>query len=414
MRAGNLRTLCRLAMTGGLLACVALGASPVRASYGHQDPGLTPCGDGSHAITLFRSYYSRDSSGLIWGLVEVRYSSYCNSIWTRVTNLRGSGTGYAPAASLNVDATIKVFNCPLSACLVDTATDTNMSLPSKNSAGWSLQVDLAAGANKGAPASKQPPAFRALATLRAGTSQITFDMGVEPIWDQLDNGFQRNGPQYRMNDVTLTCQNGISRCASWGETSAGGYRTIAYYLDSSLDYPKHVSAGVSVKADFRTLIGYWNLAAAHDPTFVECTGGLPLCLLAPVTVVLLDDADQRVAGKFAVTVPDGVWDCSSGPPSSDVKCGPTLALATHRSIFLNNDLDTFTHGCSDSDTGCTGSDSRKLITHELGHLEGLGECDMGFGTICAVTASGRDDMASGPGYFRPQWTDKQGLAAAYP
>jgi hypothetical protein len=31
-----------------------------------------------------------------------------------------------------------------------------------------------------------------------------------------------------------------------------------------------------------------------------------------------------------------------------------------------------------------------------------------------VTAAGRDDMASGPGYFHPQWTDKQGLAAAYP
>jgi hypothetical protein len=402
-----------------VFATVALGslvAPPqVEASYPHQNPGLTPCGDGSNPVTLFRSYYLRDSSNLIWGLVEARYSAYCNSIWTRATNLRGSGTGYAPAADLYSNETIIVYNCPNTACQVDTMTDSNDHLPSKGSTGWSRQVDLPRGANLGTPASRQPAAFRSIVTLHAGSTYYTFDMGIEPLWDQLDNGF-RNEPANRSHNELLTCRNGISRCASWGETKAGGYRTIAYYLDSSLDHPLHPATGVSVKADMRAIIGYWNVAAFHDPTFVECTAGLPLCLFAPLAVVLAPDTDLRVRGKLGVTIPDGVWDCANGPryPTDDIKCGPTLALATYRIIVLNNDLVNFAHGCSDADTGCTAGDGRILLSHEMGHAEGLGECDMGFGAMCAVKAAGGNDMASGPRYFRPQWTDKQGLVAAYP
>jgi Protein of unknown function (DUF2690) len=87
----------------GLLA-VTPGVTLATSGYDGTNPAGTPCGDNSHAITnAAPGVLVRDpGSGLIVAQVDLRYSAYCGTVWTRVTNLTGRGAGYLSARDLSV------------------------------------------------------------------------------------------------------------------------------------------------------------------------------------------------------------------------------------------------------------------------------------------------------------------------
>jgi hypothetical protein len=108
-----------------LLGSLVATAGPAYASsYNDTNPGTTVCGDGSHTVETARKFYIRMGSSVLARL-ELRWSDYCDTVWAKVVNLTGSGSGYASARSLTSDETIYVYSCPYSTCLVDSQTEFN-------------------------------------------------------------------------------------------------------------------------------------------------------------------------------------------------------------------------------------------------------------------------------------------------
>jgi hypothetical protein len=175
----------------------------------------------------------------------------------------------------------------------------------------------------------------------------------------------------------------------------------------------------NLRTDTLNALSAWAAGALHDPLFTEC----PACTetTAPVVVKLVDESQvcdiDLKCSYYAVTVDDGTFDCTQGPPDPSIKCGSTLALRLHRTIKIamqtNKD---FSDKCAAD--GCAEGtvDFRLLISHEVGHVYGLGECDMPFGAICHTTANVTKgtDTGGGKAYWTPQTFDKQGLLVAYP
>ncbi|MFN8629384.1 MAG: hypothetical protein U0838_03410 [Chloroflexota bacterium] len=125
-------------------------------AYDNTNPAATVCGDTSHPVYTLRDFYLRYNN-LIYAKLEIRWSKYCNTVWTRAINLTGTGTGYAPARSLTSDEKITVYNCPKESCAVHTETETGDVLPSNGSTGFSHQFSIPAPGTTGSPAAPQPP-----------------------------------------------------------------------------------------------------------------------------------------------------------------------------------------------------------------------------------------------------------------
>jgi hypothetical protein len=395
----------RLARTAGTLlvalivATAGWGIVPASAAgYNDTSPGTTPCGDGSHAVDNLRSYYIRNSSSVVFGRVDIRYSSYCNTVWTRVVNMTGSGSGYASARTLTADEYIAVFTCPMASCLVDSTKATGDSIaPGKW--GFSHQLVLPAGSTlNGAP---QPPTVRPIGWVHNGTSTYSRDGGRWPWWTILDNGFN-NYTETRLSDAQIyTCDNSRANCMSWGETSAGGARSLQVYLDPNL----HNNLGTADIFDDMTgtIVPAWNNVAVTDaPSFTVCTA---ITCVEQIYVLLAPPTDSAFVGNnyAAVTIPDS----NSGPN--------TMA---HRTIKIRNTL-SFSHACGTADDGCTvGGDDRPLISHEYGHAYGLGHCDRYSGVLCNLgVAPGPEkpnDYLNGNMHWVPQTGEILALKKLYP
>jgi hypothetical protein len=372
--------------------------------WNDTNPGATVCGNGSHPVANWRSWYIRDSSRLIYGEVDIRYSDYCHTVWTRDVNLTGSGSGYASARSMTSDETVQVYTCPRSTCLSRTTTFTGDVLPSKGSTGWSNQLVLPAGASMGTPASVQPPTIRSIGTLHSGSAAYTMDGGREPVWTQLFSNFQWDYASRQNDSIILSCWNGHGQdCASWAETSAGGYRTLYYRIDSTV--PNLVATDLATNDGTGTsIIAAWNAGAPHNPEFVQCfTANCENALVMGVP-----SGDARLGGNQAVTYSDGIINpCNQ----SGVLCGPTVSLATHRTIYLDNSR-AYDHHCGTIDSGCPNSynDDRVLVSHEWEHVEGANHCDLDLGVVCHTGIDGVDGTA----FWHPQLRDKWALSAIYP
>jgi hypothetical protein len=62
-------------------------APPVQAMpYDGTNPGATPCGDGSHPVTILDTAIIYGGNGNRIGRVELRQSAYCATVWSRVYN----------------------------------------------------------------------------------------------------------------------------------------------------------------------------------------------------------------------------------------------------------------------------------------------------------------------------------------
>jgi hypothetical protein len=390
------------------LAGVSFAPPPVAAAsaWNNTDPGTNTCGNGQHPVSDWRSYYIR-GGGYIYAMVTIRYSDTCHTVWTRVTNLTGSGAGYATARRLTSDETVTVYNCPKSTCQTGTTTFLGDSLPENGSAGWSNQLDLPAGKMMGSPVtSQQPPTVRSRGVIHDGSTQYSMDTGMEPAWTQLDNGFKNELPPRQTDATVLTCLNGVSRCGSWAETAAGGYRTFKVRIDPT--FPAMLKQDLS---DIIGGVGGWNPASARNPEFVICPDPNSNCTWQ-VNVLYLPASDPDLAGAYAVTIPTGQVDCHD---SSSIKCGPSTALFTLRTVKIG--IKAWDHYCGATDVGCRTfghNDDRSLISHEWGHVEGLGHCDLQGTAMCGVTAYAGDDWGAGITFWHPQLQEKWALAAAYP
>jgi len=371
---------------------LASSALPATAAsiYDGTDPVSTVCGNGSHAVYTWRSYYLREtaSSNRIIALVDLRYSKYCNTVWTRVTNKTGSANGHYPAHSITVDEKIYTYDGPEASFLQDSYRNNGDVLASNGDSAWSNQLDMPIGAvYLGA---KQPPTARSQAWAYVAGTTNTEDMAREPEWTQWHNNFQ-NPPQYRSGTEILSCNNtnDANRCASWGETPSGSYVTINARMASSF-----ALTGVDEHTDMSNIISYWNSAWLDSPAVAVCTSCAEDILI------------------------DGIYNLpccgqTSHAPGDENNKVPLLFL--HRTIDIPTQY-TFDHSCGTTDDGCapTGFDDRIILSHEFGHALGFEHCDLDAGVMCHTTASGGQDGADGTLYWHPQYRDVWGLQAMYP
>lgn len=379
------------------LSTVAAAAGGVAAvDYNNTNPLTTPCGDGSHEVFPIRSFYINGAgSGLIYARLELRLSLYCNTAWTKVVNLTGSGTGYATERSLTSEEQIVTYSCPnTTLCFNSSQRETGDVLPGRGDAAWSRQLTIPPPGSRGTPSAKQPPTLRGLATVRFDSYTINFDTALEPLWTWYANNF-RNERELRNNARVMTCTNDPDRCVTHGTPNFAS-ATVRYEIHSNVD----ALASVDVDGDIRNvLLPAWSQRTTRSPKLVTCASPCDEDVLA----IAVPEEDFDLAGRLAVTVRHGYT-------------APTPAEFLKQTIKLNNTLD-YDHSCGVADDGCyapPGIDDRPLISHEIGHSIGVHHCDMNYQVMCSARPSPNDEIDEGTMYWKPQALDVRALLAFYP
>jgi hypothetical protein len=315
--------------------------------------------------------------------LELRWSDFCDTVWAKVVNLTGSGTGYASARSLTSDETIYVYSCPYSSCLVDSQTELNDVLPSNGSSGWSHQLDVPAGGTIGSPAAKQPPSVRFKGTVTTGGTNYTYDSGIIAFWNWSNSG-----------GSTPTCNNSATyRCVWWGEP-AGDNANVWYELTSSLS---STTGSADLAADLKNIIfPGWSEKSARSPKLSWCN--------TPCTENVLVSAvpSSQMSGLAGATAING----NSATP----------ALLQQGYMKFANDLGDFDHSCGTADDGCAGgnSDDRPLLSHETAHSLGFGHCNLNNGAVCWASSTLANAYKDGNMFWTPRARDIMALKAMYP
>lgn len=204
-------------------------------------------------------------------------------------------------------------------------------------------------------------------------------LGAVPAaaWTQLRNRFP---------DAPMSC-TGVppTECIRWKKTSAGTSITVQVFLESSLD---NVTS-VNMKAIARNSMAEWNGVPAFNPFFREWTDP------SNVWEVTVDMARLSDEGQCYFGITDTHWrdDSPYRIYNSEVHLNSTISWNDSLAFGVINT----------SDGPICRADARKVMTHEIGHAQGLGHT----GVDPAVMRQG------GTTYWRPQPNDKDGLQAIY-
>lgn len=406
-------------MTLILIAALSQMASPMAVSATHYDntnPGSTPCGDNSHPIQTLRSFYLRADEGGVskaFARMDIRYSRYCNTVWTRVVNVTGSGAGYASEQSLTANTMIYVYQCPnkTAECHIDDQLEAGDPLPSKGSSAWSLQLTLRPTYHLGSPPAAQPPTIRGFVRiLKNGVSLDTHDTELEPLFTRYRSNFA-NPIAHRDGSNVLSCNNtGNDICEWWGQPG-GSSITLKLELDASLS----TAPGINLATDLKNVIlPAWSQVAPRSPILTWCSSPCT----EHIFVALSDPTDPEIGTARGVT-----------RFTSYVDLGAEPLVATKGFLKVNDPNDLygaaidFDHSCGSVDDGCKlpdfgnedeGYDSRPILSHEMGHVVNLGHCDLNRGVMCHVKPSLTNGILEGTAFWTPRPHEIDALKAIYP
>lgn len=393
-----------IALSISLSASVA-AAGPVAAThYDNTNPLLTPCGDGSHPVETIRNFYLK-TGGLAYARLDLRWSKYCNTVWTRVMNITGSGAGYASERKLLSDERITVYTCPRTACQAATQTEFGDVLPGNGDTAFSLQLTMRSGSSLGTPAAKQPPSLRGYAKVYSatGVAITSFDTQMEPMWTWMRALFKNDWLE-RNDGTVMSCNNGASstNCHWWGQPG-GASKTVWYELHPSLNN----APGVDIVADIKNvIIPAWSQATPRSPIMKWCNAPCAEHML----VEMVSPPDPDIGLSLAATQ----FTAGTGVPTLVSKGW----IKINNPDQLNPGTD-FDHSCGAVDDGCElgapGTyEARTLISHEFGHSLGLFHCDLNHGVMCGVKSTLNSSITFGKSYWTPQTRDELALSAFYP
>lgn len=180
-------------------------------------------------------------------------------------------------------------------------------------------------------------------------------------------------------------------CIEWPRLSNGLSSTTYIYLDASLT---SITA-VNMKQDARDAFGRWNSAPANSPWLRESStlsGSSGYSSYGYPTLIYADFG--LPFGVYASTIDLTPNDFNSGIP--DRYTIVVSQVEVSQSVAWNH---SFNYACTSSPCH---SDSRKVVTHELGHLLGLGHTGH-----TAVMQQGAVN------FYNPTSDDFLGLQVAY-
>jgi hypothetical protein len=180
--------------------------------------------------------------------------------------------------------------------------------------------------------------------------------------------------QYPNNPTSC---NGVppNVCVRWPKTANNLSITIDVFLDDLLD-----NANVNLKADLRDAMTRWTNQPARNPFLRETQ----ISFYSDVWVL------RGATNTFCQGI---VWACTQLTVNSGTDMIISADMRFNQSVTWNH---TFYYGTYDAD-------SRKVATHEFGHVNGLGHT--GFAT--AVMVSGQAS------FYNVKPNDLDGLQAIY-
>jgi hypothetical protein len=374
-----------------LVAAVAvalhgLGAPPAALAsvYNMTNPGNTVCGNGTKPVKTWRAYYVRTttSTPVTIGLIETRFSRYCNTVWTKITNLTQN--------SMTAQAETSVYNCAAEACFVQKTPKSLDTLPGNGDSSWSVQVDLPPGTTK--VGDIMPPTFRSKGWLDIGPATYLKDIGREPVFTQTRGNFD-NAIPHRQGTAVLSCDNSQveEACVTWPKPAGQAWPTLEVRFQASFQM-----VGVADEhAQMEGIMESWSYASAKSPLLVRCAPCPPL----GQEDIIVYGGNLAYAGEALI----------------DGKTNTIPSSATHAFVRFDDSY-PFNNDCGAEGAGCANqpSDYRLFLSHELGHALALTHCDLDFGVMCRITDENGNDGTFGTGFWTPQIREVWALEAMYP
>ena len=220
------------------MSSLAVASPALALPYDGTNPGATPCGDGSHPVTILDSEQIISDGNAI-GRVELRQSAYCATVWSRVYN----GT----TSTLNLRETIIVYSSPnVTGPTAYPITDN--SIPPGGSA-WSKQY-------------RDRPAFRAKGEIYYSGAWRSAQTSPSIMWSQREGNYA-DPPSPTQ---PYTCGDAANPCVRW-PTINGSPITLYYQNSSSLDQLSGDPYG-----DINFILNKYTALTGPAPDLAQTTG----------------------------------------------------------------------------------------------------------------------------------------------
>jgi hypothetical protein len=309
-------------------------------------------------------------------------SRYCNTVWTKITNLTQN--------SMTAQAETSVYNCAAEACFVQKTPKSLDTLPGNGDSSWSVQVDLPPGTTK--VGDIMPPTFRSKGWLDIGPATYLKDIGREPVFTQTRGNFD-NAIPHRQGTAVLSCDNSQveEACVTWPKPAGQAWPTLEVRFQASFQM-----VGVADEhAQMEGIMESWSYASAKSPLLVRCAPCPPL----GQEDIIVYGGNLAYAGEALI----------------DGKTNTIPSSATHAFVRFDDSY-PFNNDCGAEGAGCANqpSDYRLFLSHELGHALALTHCDLDFGVMCRITDENGNDGTFGTGFWTPQIREVWALEAMYP